>query len=126
MARTRDEEVLERLKEHSVKLTEEQTEILRHDQRILILEKVVLLGEGERKPLVQVMRDLDTRLTGFIEAMEKKETEKTAEEKENRKWIRRTITTAVIGFFFAVILPSIWQIFLFWTRVYPILEKSLP
>lgn len=117
--RTREEETLERLKEHSLKLNEEQTTLLDHEHRITILERIVVSGDSERKPLVEVMRNLETKLDELISSRAAKD----KEDKDNRKFIRNAIVTALIGVFFSVVVPSIIQIFLFWSRIYPILEK---
>lgn len=107
------------MKEHSLRLSEEQTTLLDHEHRITILERIVVSGDVEHKPLVEVMRNLETKLDELIESRSVKD----KEDKDNRNFVRKAIITSLIGLFFSVIIPSVIQIFLFWSRIYPILEK---
>lgn len=128
--RDRSEEILERLVTHELKLTDLEKTLLQQDTRISIVERILLLGDGNRKPLVELMRNMENRLEGFIDSQMEKDkrdeinrAQKVAKEEEHQRWFKRTVITTIIGFTITIVLPALWQILQFWTRVYPILDR---
>lgn len=121
---TRDEDVLIALAQHAIKIDElktAQTELkTEHNMRITILERILLLGDGDRKPLIQTMRDLEKQLSEFIAARTKKD----EADADNKKFIRRAWITASISFTLTVILPFLIQFIIFWTRIVPLINKA--
>lgn len=119
MARTREEEVLERLKEHSLKISDDEVEFIKLSTRVSVLEKLILLGEGDRKPLVEVIRNLEAQVNSFIAKQNAREQEAL----DDRKFVRRTIIAGLITLTITTIIPSIITVFVLLARIQPLLES---
>lgn len=83
--------------------------------RVSNLERVVILGDGDRLPLAEIVRNLTKTVNDYITQKDKEEQQKKDEWKK-LKWV-------IIG----VVVPSLIvfaaQAFIFFFRIYPILAK---
>jgi hypothetical protein len=101
--------------------------------RISHVERVVILGDGDRLPLAEIVRTLTKTVNDYIaqkdkeeqqkkDEDEKHEAEKKAEAKAKKeqwdklKWI-------IVSFAVPVVLVFLGQAFVFFFRIYPILAQ---
>ena len=126
----RDLDTLITLTNHANEIADLKGALDKLDTRVTVIEKVLIIGEGDRKPLIQLMRDIETRLQDFMESRKKKDEKeekglqaKEVKEEENKRWWRRTLIVAGIGFFTTVIVPFLYQAFIFWTQMVPLIKE---
>lgn len=103
--------------ETRMKVTEDQVKL--NAEKTSIHEKILVIGDGDRLPLAEVVRNLTRTVHEYIEAKNRQEKELEREKKEERtrwKW-------AVIGIILPAVLLFISQAIVFYFRVFPILEK---
>lgn len=90
--------------------------------RIAHLERVLILGDGDRLPLAEIVRNLTNTVSDYIAQKDKEEQIRTAEEKQKADdWIK--IRNIALGFLIPAGLAFLIQAFIFFFRIYPILEK---
>jgi hypothetical protein len=106
-------------------VTTQQKEIDDLKNRLLHIEKILIIGDGERLPLAEIVRSLTKTVGDYIaqkdkeeqnqrEKFEKEESMKKAEWNK-AKWLIISIATPLIFTF-------IGQAFIFYFRVLPIIE----
>lgn len=90
--------------------------------RVTHLEKILILGDGERLPLAEIVRNLTKTVSDYIAQKDKEEQIKAEEEKSKAaEWIK--IRNIALGFLIPAILLFVGQAFVFFFRIYPILLK---
>lgn len=83
--------------------------------RVSHIERVVILGDGDRLPLAEIVRNLTKTVTSYIEQKDKEEQLK-KEEWRKLKWV-------IVGFAVPTSIIFFGQAFVFFFRIYPILAK---
>ena len=82
--------------------------------KVAHLEKVLIIGDGDRLPLAEIVRSLTKTVSDYIQQKDKEEQEKRNE--WNRwKWL-------IIGIVVPAFLAFMGQAIIFYVRVLPILE----
>ncbi len=95
-----------------------KTEIDELKSRVAHLEKVLIMGDGDKLPLAEIVRSLTKTVGDYIAQKDKEEQEKKIE--WNRwKWL-------LIGIIVPAFLAFIGQAIIFYVRVLPILETMKP
>jgi len=84
-------------------------------ERVLHLERILILGDGDRVPLAETVRNLTKTVSDYISQKDKEE-QKKKDDWNKVKWI-------VISFAIPAAIVFIGQAFIFFFRIYPILEK---
>lgn len=79
------------------------------------MERVVILGDGDRLPLAEIVRNLTKTVNDYITQKDKEEQQK-KDEWRKAKWV-------VLGFAIPALLVFFGQAFVFFFRIYPILAK---
>ena len=91
-----------------------KTEIDELKSRVSHLEKVLIMGDGDKLPLAEIVRSLTKTVGDYIAQKDKEEQEKKME--WNRwKWL-------IIGIIVPAFLAFMGQAIIFYVRVLPILE----
>lgn len=98
--------------------TTQKKEIELLTERVSHLEKVLIIGDGDRLPLAEIVRNLTNTVKDYI-AQKDKEEQKKIEQWEKLKWIIIVIAVPAILTFFG-------QAIVFFFKIYPILEKLTP
>jgi len=93
--------------------------------RTLHLERILILGDGDRLPLAEVVRNLTNTVNDYITQKQKEEEavkkQKVESEKERKaQWDK--LKWVIISFAAPAILIFLGQAFILLFRVYPILE----
>ncbi len=83
--------------------------------RVTHLEKILILGDGERLPLAEIVRNLTKSVENYI-AQKDKEEQKRKDQWEKLKWI-------IIGFVVPGVFIFIGQAFVFFFRFIPLVES---
>jgi hypothetical protein len=92
-----------------------QKEIDDMKTRIAHLEKVLIIGDGDRLPLAEIVRSLTKTVSDYIAQKDKEEQDKRNE--WNRwKWL-------IIGILVPAFLAFMGQAIIFYVRVLPIIEN---
>jgi hypothetical protein len=92
-----------------------QKDIEEMKTRISHLEKVLIIGDGDRLPLAEIVRSLTKTVSDYIAQKDKEEQDKKNE--WNRwKWL-------IIGIIVPAFLAFMGQAIIFYVRVLPIIEN---
>lgn len=83
--------------------------------RVSHIERVVILGDGDRLPLAEIVRNLTKTVTSYIEQKDKEEQQK-KDEWRKLKWV-------IVGVVVPIVIAFFIQAFVFFFRIYPILAK---
>lgn len=95
--------------------TDQKKEIEEIKSRVAHLEKVLIIGDGDRLPLAEIVRSLTKTVSDYIAQKDKEEQEKRME--WNRwKWL-------IIGIVVPAFLAFMGQAIIFYVRVLPIIEN---
>ena len=86
--------------------------------RVTHLEKILILGDGERLPLAEIVRNLTKTVDNYIAQKDKEEQERRAQWYK-LKWV-------IIGFVVPGTFIFIGQAFVFFFRFLPIVESLAP
>ena len=86
--------------------------------RVTHLEKILILGDGERLPLAEIVRNLTKTVDNYIAQKDKEEQERRAQW-DKLKWV-------IIGFVVPGTFIFIGQAFVFFFRFLPIVESLAP
>lgn len=85
------------------------------ESRVTHLEKLLILGDGDRLPLAEIVRNLTKTVDDYI-SQKKKEEEAKKAQWDKLKWV---IATPIIG----AAIVFLGQAFIFFFRIYPLIEK---
>jgi len=92
-----------------------QKQVDNMETRIAHLEKVLIIGDGDRLPLAEIVRSLTKTVSDYIAQKDKEEQDKRNE--WNRwKWL-------IIGIFVPAFMAFVGQAIIFYVRVLPIIEN---
>jgi len=83
--------------------------------KVAHLERILIIGDGDRLPLAEIVRTLTKTVSDYI-AQKDKEEQLKQDEWNRLKWI-------IISVIIPALLAFIWQGFIFYFRVLPLLEK---
>jgi len=83
--------------------------------RITHLEKILIIGDGDRLPLAEIVRSLTKTVSDYIQQKDKEEQEK-RNEWARWKWL-------IIGVLVPAFLAFMGQAIIFYVRVLPIIEN---
>jgi hypothetical protein len=98
------------------------TEIEALKNRVTHLEKILILGDGDRLPLAEIVRSLTKTVSDYI-AQKDKEEQKQLEDEKVKVEERRKIKNIALGFLIPAAFVFVGQALVFFFRIYPILEK---
>lgn len=108
-------------------------EIEKLSNRLLHVERVVLLGDGDRLPLAEIVRNLMNTINDYITQKDKEEqirkdeeikkAKKTEAEAEAKKAQWDKLKWIVISFLVPTLSLFFWQAFVFIFKIYPMLAK---
>jgi len=99
-----------------------QKEISGLMERVSHLERVLILGDGDRLPLAEIVRNLTKSVSDYI-AQKDKEEQKRLEQEEARAAEWKKIRNIALGFLIPAGLVFAGQAIIFFFRIYPILDK---
>ena len=107
-------------------MVSQTSEIAEMKTRILHLERILLTGDGDRLPLAEVVRSLTKTVGDYIaqkdkeeqHAREKAEAESAAKRAEWNRW-----KWLIIGIIVPALIALFGQAFIFYVKIYPIIEK---
>ena len=85
--------------------------------RLAHLEKVLIIGDGDRLPLAEIVRSLTKTVGEYIAQKDKEEQEK-REEWNKLKWL-------VIGVVVPLIVAFVGQVTYFYFRILPLVESAV-
>ncbi len=93
--------------------------------RTLHLERILILGDGDRLPLAEVVRNLTNTVNDYITQKQREEeavkVEKAQQEKDRKaQWDK--LKWVILSFAIPAILIFLGQAFILLFRIYPILE----
>lgn len=83
--------------------------------RVLHLERVLILGDGDRLPLAEIVRNLTKTVDDYI-TQKRKEEDARKLQWDKLKWV-------IVSFAVPVVLVFLGQAFIFFFKIYPILES---
>ncbi len=92
-----------------------QREIDELKTKVAHLEKVLIIGDGDRLPLAEIVRSLTKTVSDYIAQKDKEEQEK-RNEWNKWKWL-------IIGIVVPAFIAVMGQAFIFYVRVLPIIEN---
>jgi hypothetical protein len=90
--------------------------------RIAHLEKVLILGDGDRLPLAEIVRNLTNTVSDYIAQKDKEE--QISQRKDDAKqaeWLK--IRNIALGFIIPAAFVFAGQAIIFFFRIYPLLDK---
>jgi hypothetical protein len=96
---------------------QQQKEIDDLIKRVIHLEKILIIGEGDRLPLAEIVRSLTKTIDDYIRQKDKEEQER-KNEWNKWKWL-------VIGIALPAAVTIFGQAIIFYIRVLPILETTI-
>jgi hypothetical protein len=92
-----------------------QKQVDNMETRIAHLEKVLIIGDGDRLPLAEIVRTLTKTVSDYIAQKDKEEQDK-RNEWARWKWL-------IIGIIVPAFLAFMGQAIIFYVRVLPIIEN---
>jgi len=95
-------------------IANQQKEIDELKDKVVHLEKILIIGDGDRLPLAEIVRTLTKTVSDYI-AQKDKEEQRKKDDWNRLKWI-------VIGIVVPALLAFFGQVIIFYFRVLPILE----
>ena len=95
-------------------IANQQKEIDELKNKVEHLEKILIIGDGDRLPLAEIVRTLTKTVSDYI-AQKDKEEQRKKDDWNRLKWI-------VIGIVVPALLAFFGQVIIFYFRVLPILE----
>lgn len=95
-------------------IANQQKEIDELKDKVAHLEKILIIGDGDRLPLAEIVRTLTKTVSDYI-AQKDKEEQRKKDDWNRLKWI-------VIGIVVPALLAFFGQVIIFYFRVLPILE----
>lgn len=92
-----------------------QKEIDEMKTKVAHLEKILIIGDGDRLPLAEIVRSLTKTVSDYI-AQKDKEEQRKKDDWNRLKWL-------VIGIVVPALLAFFGQVIIFYFRVLPIIES---
>lgn len=92
----------------------QQKEIDELKNKVAHLEKILIIGDGDRLPLAEIVRTLTKTVSDYI-AQKDKEEQRKKDDWNKMKWL-------VIGIVVPALLAFFGQVIIFYFRVLPIIE----
>ena len=107
-------------------VTSLQKEFDEMKSRVSHLEKVLILGEGDRLPLAEIVRSLTKTVSDYIAQKDKEEQisrEKAEQQAKEKKAEWNRLKWLIIG----IVLPGIFifvgQAFVFYVKIFPLIDE---
>lgn len=92
-----------------------QKEVDELKNKVAHLEKVIIIGDGDRLPLAELVRSLTKTVNDYITQKDKEEQQR-KDDWNRAKWL-------IIGIVVPALLAFVGQAIIFYFRVLPIIEK---
>ena len=92
-----------------------QKEIDELKNKVAHLERILIIGDGDRLPLAEIVRSLTKTVSDYIEQKDKEEQQR-KDDWNRLKWI-------IIGIALPALFAFIGQAIIFYFRVLPIIEN---
>lgn len=92
-----------------------QKEIDEVKNKVAHLERILIIGDGDRLPLAEIVRTLTKTVSDYIEQKDKEEQQR-KDDWSRLKWI-------IIGIALPALFAFVGQAIIFYFRVLPIIEK---
>ena len=99
-------------------MTTLQKEMDEVKNRVTHLERILIIGDGDRLPLAEIVRTL-TKTVGDYIAQKDKEEQRKKDDWNRLKWL-------VLGIVVPALIAFFGQVILFYFRVLPIIESLAP
>lgn len=96
-------------------LATQQKDIDELKSKVAHLEKILIIGDGDRLPLAELVRSLTKTVSDYITQKDKEEQQK-KDDWNRLKWI-------IISFAVPALIAFIGQAIIFYFRVLPLIEK---
>ena len=94
--------------------------------KVAHLEKVLIIGDGDRLPLAEIVRSLTKTVSDYIQQKDKEEQKQREKEEaealtKKAEWNR--LKWLVIGIVLPAIIAFTGQAIIFYVRIFPLIEK---
>jgi hypothetical protein len=94
--------------------------------KVAHLEKILIIGDGDRLPLAEIVRTLTKTVSDYI-AQKDKEEQKQREKEEAESQIKKAEWNRLKWLIIGIVLPAIiaftGQAIIFYVKIFPLVEK---